>query len=112
MQEKNTLDELFKGKKGFAECYQTLQLLSESTDDYLFLADLKEGKFYFASNDISKRYALRMDENNSCSINDWKDIVYGRDLNQWVNDMESICSGKSLIHDLEYRLVEDRKSVV
>ena len=55
MQEKNTLDELFKGKKGFAECYQTLQLLSESTDDYLFLADLKEGKFYFASNDISKR---------------------------------------------------------
>ena len=49
MQEKNTLDELFKGKKGFAECYQTLQLLSESTDDYLFLADLKEGKFYFAS---------------------------------------------------------------
>ena len=39
MQEKNTLDELFKGKKGFAECYQTLQLLSESTDDYLFLAD-------------------------------------------------------------------------
>ena len=41
MQEKNTLDELFKGKKGFAECYQTLQLLSESTDDYLFLADLK-----------------------------------------------------------------------
>ena len=34
MQEKNTLDELFKGKKGFAECYQTLQLLSESTDDY------------------------------------------------------------------------------
>ena len=112
MQEKNTLDELFKGKKGFAECYQTLQLLSESTDDYLFLADLKEGKFYFASNDISKRYALRMDENNSCSINDWKDIVYGRDLNQWVNDMESICSGKSLIHDLEYRLVDRNSNLV
>ena len=45
MQEKNTLDELFKGKKGFAECYQTLQLLSESTDDYLFLADLKRVNF-------------------------------------------------------------------
>ena len=112
MQEKNTLDELFKGKKGFAECYQTLQLLSESTDDYLFLADLKEGKFYFASNDISKRYALRMDENNSCGIDDWKDIVYGRDLNQWVNDMESICSGKSLIHDLEYRLVDRNSNLV
>ena len=79
MQEKNTLDELFKGKKGFAECYQTLQLLSESTDDYLFLADLKEGKFYFASNHISNRYAFRKDENNSCSIDDWKDNEYGRD---------------------------------
>lgn len=99
-------------KETFHNYYQTLQLLSESTDDYLFLADFSDGRIYFARDNMSKRYGLPLDQNTSCLLSDWAAIIHERDLNLWWKDMEEVQKGVKDVHDMLYRLVEKNSHLV
>ena len=51
------MDNKVKNSK-FDNYFQTLQLLSESTDDALFLVEVKEGIVHLASDKFAKRHLL------------------------------------------------------
>lgn len=93
----------------FDDYFQTLQLLNESTDDYLFLCDIDAGTIRFANDHIKRRYPLPLDEEDKCLFGEYADIIYGRDLVPWTRNMDDIQAGRCMVHDLVYRVV-DRES--
>ena len=67
-------------KAKFDEYFHTLQLLNESTDDYLFLGDIGATFVRFANDQIARRYPLPLDEENKCSFAEYADIIYEREI--------------------------------
>lgn len=104
------MDEQKRAK--FDDYFQTLQLLNESTDDYLFLCDIDEGTVRFAGNQIARRYPLPLDEEHKCSFAEYADIIYERDTAAWSKNMEEICKGESLVHDMIYRILDLNGNIV
>lgn len=94
------------------EHLQTLRLLSETTDDYLYMADLTEEKMYFANSAISSRYNISLSKENTCSVEAWSRIIYERDVVQWKKDIRKIQEKKSHKHNLVYRLREKNGNLV
>ena len=105
------MDNKVKNSK-FYNYFQTLQLLSESTDDALFLVEVKEGIVHLASDKFAKRYLLPLDENNQCRFSDYAGIIYERDLAPWLQNMEEIQRGECVTHDMVYRLVDNGGNLV
>lgn len=92
-------------RKQFQKYFQTLLLLNESTDDYLFLNDLNTGKAYFCGN-ISEHFALEIEQDGGVSSQAWSDIVYSRDEAALKKDMEAIKRGEKDVHNMVYRLID------
>ena len=81
---------------------EILDLLSETTDDYLFMWDTKNGTFYISGNayedlDISPRIEVDV-------VTEWSKIMVKEDLKLWLDDMQMILSGEKDYHDMEYRV--------
>lgn len=104
------MDEQKKAK--FDEYFQTLQLLNESTDDYLFLADIEKGIIRFANDHIAKRYPLPLDEEYQCSFSGYAGIIYERDAVSWSRNMDEIQKGESFVHDMIYRILDKNGNIV
>ena len=92
--------------------YQTLQFLDESTDDYLFLADLVEERIRMASAWITVRYGIQLDEKLSCSFEDWDAFIYGRDKNVWRHAVRKAKKSTQDEWNLEYRLIDRKDNLV
>lgn len=92
--------------------YCMLQFLDESTEDYLFIADLKTERIRMASGSITIRYGVQLDEKLSCSFEDWNAFIYGRDKNVWRHAIHKVCKGKMNAWNLEYRLVDRKGNLV
>lgn len=99
-------------KAKFDEYFHTLQLLNESTDDYLFLGDIGATFVRFANDQIARRYPLPLDEENKCSFAEYADIIYERDVAAWSRNMDEIQKGESLVHDMIYRILDKNGNVV
>ncbi len=89
----------------FKQHCKTLQILNESTDDYLYIAKLQEGRFYFWGN-LAGRYPLDPDPKDGYSIEEYAKIVYDHDEAALVADIRNLLAGKQDIHDMEYRLID------
>lgn len=96
----------------FDDYFQTLQLLNESTDDYLFLCDIDAATIRFANDHIMKRYPVPLDEEHKCGFAEYAAIIYERDLPPWNKNMDEIQTGKSLVHDMIYRILDYNGNIV
>lgn len=83
---------------------QTIRLMDESTDDYLYLYDLVNDRLYFTDK-IRRKYPLPPGE-NGLPISQWAKIVYARDFQQLDQNLSEIRQGNSENHDMEYRLLD------
>lgn len=92
--------------------YCMLQFLDESTDDYLFIADLETERIRMASGNITIRYGVQLDEKLSCSFEDWTSFIYGREKNVWRHAIRKAYKGKVDAWNLEYRLVDRKGNLV
>lgn len=88
-----------------------LDFLSESSDDYFFLWDFSTRKIYFSEN-IRQEYALCQNEEAACTIEDWKGIVYPPDLPELEKTLGQLEAGTTLLHNMEYRVVNLAGDVV
>lgn len=79
-----------------------MDLLSETTDDYLFLWDIQSGAFYISENAYEDLEIDRRIENDVVSV--WSEIMVPEDLPRWLEDMELIQKGGKDFHDMEYRV--------
>lgn len=91
-------------KKRITPYLDTIQSLSESTDDYLYLWEVEADRMWFFGN-IDEKYNLTNEEKPYCTMDDWDRVVYPKDRAALKRDFNKIREGKSKIHDMEYRLV-------
>lgn len=89
----------------FKQYCETLRILNESTDDYLYIARLDTGRFYYWGN-IAKRYPLQEDPKDGYGIDEYSKVVYDRDAAALEQDIRYVLEGRQDTHDMEYRLVD------
>lgn len=92
--------------------YCTLQFLDESTEDYLFLTDLVNERVRMASSKVMIRYDMQLDEDLSCSFDDWIQCIYERDIDNWHNALNKAKNNPSDEWNVEYRLVDRKDNLV
>ncbi len=94
-----------------AELRPYIEILSfwgESIEDYLFLLDVREEKFYFSSC-IWEKYPLPFMD-IYFGMEDWISIIDVRDRDKVARSLEEVKSGKIDQVSMEYRMI-DRKGV-
>lgn len=88
-----------------------LRFLNESSDDYFFLWEFCSDRLYF-SGDITRRYALPLNDAHYCTVEDWCRIVYDKDLPALVEDLDQVRRGLARDHNMEYRLLDREGNLV
>lgn len=89
----------------------TLQALSVTTDDYLYLWELQSGKIWFFGN-IAEEYNLMNDGKPYYEVEEWEKIVYSRDIPTLAKEIEEIIGGERVIHNMNYRLKNKKGRLV
>ncbi|MCM1104175.1 MAG: diguanylate cyclase [Clostridium sp.] len=92
-------------EKLFKQYCETLRILNESTDDYLYIARLDTGRFYFWGN-LAGRYPLPRNPENGYSLEEYSKAVYDHDAAALEQDIRYVLEGRQDTHDMEYRLVD------
>ncbi|MDE6419106.1 MAG: GGDEF and EAL domain-containing protein, partial [Lachnospiraceae bacterium] len=92
-------------EKLFKQYCETLRILNESTDDYLYIARLDTKRFYYWGN-IAERYPLPRNPEDGYSIEEYSKAVYDHDAAALEQDIRCVFEGKQDTHDMEYRLVD------
>ena len=87
-----------------------MDLLSETTDDYLFLWDVQNGSFYISKKAYEDLDISRLIETDVVGV--WSKIMVPEDLPRWLEDMELIQSGAKDFHDMEYRVCNKAERVI
>ena len=83
--------------------YRTvLSLLSESTDDYIFIWVLETNSLFF---DFAIREKYNIGEKNVYEPTDYFNIVYPPDIPALTEDLTEVLEAKKDYHEKEYRLV-------
>ncbi|NAT12193.1 phosphodiesterase PdcB [Clostridioides difficile] len=86
------------------------ELLSQSTEDYIFFWDINRNKFKISSV-IFDEFNLSK-EIESDLVNCWSKIVYPDDVQIWKDDIQELLHGKKGEHNLEYRLINKYEEIV
>lgn len=90
---------------------QTMQVLDETTEDYLYIYDIINKRAYFTGK-ICRKYGLPDRGTEGFPLNVWEDIVYHKDLELLRKSLREIEEGVSENHNLEYRLVDSEGNKV
>ncbi|HBG1250993.1 TPA: GGDEF and EAL domain-containing protein [Clostridioides difficile] len=86
------------------------ELLSQSTEDYIFFWDINRNKFKISSA-IFDEFNLSK-EIESDLVSCWSKIVYPDDVQIWKDDIQELLHGKKGEHNLEYRLINKYEEIV
>lgn len=86
------------------------ELLSQSTEDYIFFWDINRNKFKISSAIFDELNLSK--EIESDLVNCWSKIVYPDDVQIWKDDIQELLHGKKGEHNLEYRLINKYKEIV
>lgn len=88
-----------------------LDILSQTTDDYLFLLDIEKDVNRFFG-DISAEFSIDIDENGTNTTDKFIAVVHPNDREVLLNDINDIRQGKKDFHNIDYRLInKNGKSV-
>lgn len=95
---------IYRDDNLIATYLDTIQGLSDSTDDYLYLLEIREDRMWFFGN-IAEKYNLTSEGKPYINTEVWEKNIYHKDLDAFRKDIGMILDGKSMIHDMEYRLI-------
>lgn len=84
---------------------ETLSFLHKSFDDYFYLLDFTTDRIYFFGN-IAEKYDVFCESTEYSTVAEWCRIVYPRDLDRLVEDLNQVRNGEQLTHSMEYRLLD------
>lgn len=88
-----------------------IELISKSTDDFLFLLDIEKNENWFFG-DVDKRYNLRDKGKSTNTIDDMLNVVHPLDREMVRNDIDLILNGEKNIHDMNYRWINKDGNIV
>lgn len=88
------------------QCLKTIEFLSESTEDYLFLWDFQTGNLHF-SNPVYEKYNLPKREEYVYQIQDLERCVYARDADAVKRTLRQVERGDMVSCNIECRLLNN-----
>ncbi len=88
-----------------------LETLNQTTDDFLFLINLKTDTIWYLG-DINEKYALRENGAVTNTLADVMKIVYPADRNALDKDFKEIAECKKDVHNMEYRWINRKGQAV
>lgn len=78
--------------------------MSKTTNDYIFVSDIKAKKDWFYG-DFSN-YELKLVEDEPVDHQDFLNIVDSRDRKRIIHEIHAIASGENKVHDMSYRWIK------
>lgn len=81
-----------------------LEVLNQTTGDFLFLINLKTDTIWYFGN-INEKYALRENGTVTNTLDDVMKIVYPADRHALSKDFEDIAQSKKDVHNMDYRWI-------
>lgn len=99
-----------EGSKGLRQLQlekylEFLQILAQSTQDYLFLLDIENDKNYFLGN-IGERYAIPAPGRETNTIAELLSITHEGDRAALSADLKRVLNGESNEHNMDYRWID------
>ena len=88
-----------------------LEILSQSTDDFLFLHDMVKDENWFFGN-VDKEFGIRNPGEETATVEQVLRVVYPSDRPLLQRDLDALRSGEKDIHNLDYRWVNVRGQIV
>ncbi|MEF9962315.1 MAG: GGDEF and EAL domain-containing protein [Erysipelotrichaceae bacterium] len=85
-------------------------LISKSTDDYVFMWDIKNNIFK-VSEEIFVDFELAKEVKHNV-VGYWPTIMASEDVDYWLKGIKDVVQGKTKVHDMEYRLINKSGEVV
>lgn len=105
------MDNFLKTEAGFETTCKLLQTINRSTDDYLFIWDIKaDARWFFG--DIDKHYDIRKDGSNTNSTPEMLRIIYPADRDAVLASLNEIAQGKKDTHNMDYRWINRKGETV
>ncbi len=90
---------------------EMLEVMSHTTDDYLFVLDIRKDINYFFG-DIDRQYAIRKEGSETNTTLEMLNIVHPKDQSALLDELALIVRGESKVHDLDYRWINRKGDVV
>ncbi|MGN1047318.1 MAG: EAL domain-containing protein, partial [Eubacteriales bacterium] len=99
-----------EGSKGIKQIQiekylEFLKILSQSTEDYLFLYHIESDRTWFFGN-IKETFAIGTDESPTCSVSEIMEVFYPKDRDEFLKSFDKIKEGESDDHNMNYRWID------
>ena len=98
------MDNFLKTAAGLATTLKLIESINRSTDDYLFVWDIKADKRWFFGN-IDARYDIRKNGGATNSTPDMLGIIHPADRAAVQESLRQTASGEKDTHDMDYRWI-------
>lgn len=97
------MDKILNAIKDFSAIKQVLEAINKTTDDFLFVYDIKNDQTQFFGS-IDNVFAIREPGSITNTFEQMLAIIHPSDRKIVKNDIEGICTGKKDSHDLDFRM--------
>lgn len=98
------MDNFLKTNAGFETTCKLIETINQSTDDYLFIWDIKADSRWFFG-DIDKYYRIRKNGRQTNSTPEMMKIIHPADRKAVRASLQEIAEGKKDTHDMDYRWI-------
>lgn len=98
------MDNFLKTNAGFETVCKLIETINRSTDDYLFIWDIKADTRWFFGN-IDQYYDIRMNGAETNSTPDMLKIIHPADQAAVLESLQQIAAGKKDVHNMDYRWI-------
>ncbi len=98
------MDDFLKTAAGFETTLKLIEIINRSTDDYLFIWDIKADTRWFFG-DIDKHYDIRKNGSETNSTKEMLRIIHPADSEAVLKSLSQIASGEKDTHNMDYRWI-------
>lgn len=98
------MDNFLKTKAGFETTCKLMEAINRTTDDYLFIWDIKEDERWFFGN-IDANYDIRVNGSETNSTPEMMKIIHPADRAAVLGSLAEIAEGKKDTHNMNYRWI-------
>lgn len=98
------MDHFLKTDAGFETTCKLIETINRSTDDYLFIWDIKADNRWFFG-DIDDHYDIRKDGSDTNKTPEMMRIIHPADREAVLKSLNEIAEGKKDTHNMDYRWI-------
>lgn len=98
------MDNFLKENAGFETVCKLIETINRTTDDYLFVWDIKADARWFFGN-IDAHYDIRVNGAATNSTDDMLKIIHSADQAAVLESLRQVAAGKKDVHNMDYRWI-------